>query len=287
MFLRNLGMIIFSAQFYIFRFCAYYSLSHRRWHVAPSAEQMIAMIRDLRPKNVGKLKRLFEDLDLSPTTILDVGANIGYTAIRFKHLFPGAKVVCFEPYTPNLIYLCANLKNTGMSIISLGLSNQNSQLLFGIPEYVRRIPNKSLKNTGRVSASSSVQTIEENRHSGFVVEGTSFISLLNLDVDFIKIDVEGMESQVLEGLAGLTTYCKPVIQFEFNPRTQVLISEGQGGSEKLELIALRAALEMFDGYSALEYVETGFAKIHDFSELTSFKEIFLVPNEKNISQSLS
>lgn len=277
--LRKIVMMFFSLQFSLLGRCVYYSIGQRRWYVAPSAEQMIAMIRDLRPKNVEKLKSLFEDLALSPVTILDVGANIGYTALRFKQIFPVAKIVCFEPYTPNLIYLSTNLKNTGVAIISLGLSDSNSQLQFGIPEYVRHVPSKSVNNTGRVSASSGVPTIKENRHSGFVVRGTSLINLLDLDVDFIKIDVEGMETQVLAGLADLANICKPVIQFEFNP--QVL-----SGNEpdELDLAGLKAAIKMFDGYSAFEYVETGFVNVGDLSELDSFTEVFLVPNNKKVNE---
>lgn len=278
--IRKIVMIFFSLQFSFFGLCAYFSIVQRRWYVAPSSEQMMAMIRDLRPKNVVKLKRLFEDLDLSPITILDVGANIGYTALRFKRIFPEAKVVCFEPYTPNLTYLSANLKNTGVAIISLGLSNSNSQLEFGIPEYVRHAPSKSMNNTGRVSASSGVPTIKENRHLGFVVRGTSLIHLLGLHVDFIKIDVEGMEAQVLAGLADLANHCKPVIQFEFNP--QVLIGNEP---DELDLAGLKAVLQMFDGYSAFEHVETGFVTLGDFSELHSFTEVFLVPNNKTINES--
>ncbi len=43
------------------------------------------------------------------TTILDLGANAGFTSVYFSKLFPKAKIACVEPMPNNLILLKENL----------------------------------------------------------------------------------------------------------------------------------------------------------------------------------
>jgi len=45
-----------------------------------------------------------------PTTILDLGANIGLSAVYFARLFPGACLACVEPVPENLRILDQNLR---------------------------------------------------------------------------------------------------------------------------------------------------------------------------------
>src|SRR5262245_22207843 len=45
-----------------------------------------------------------------PKTILDLGANIGLTAVYFSRLFPMAALACVEPVPENLRVLARNLE---------------------------------------------------------------------------------------------------------------------------------------------------------------------------------
>ena len=49
-------------------------------------------------------------LPQKPTTILDLGANIGLTAIYFARLYPDAEIACVEPMPSNLRQLRQNLE---------------------------------------------------------------------------------------------------------------------------------------------------------------------------------
>jgi FkbM family methyltransferase len=49
-------------------------------------------------------------LAADPTTILDLGANIGLTAVYFGRLFPRATITCVEPFSGNLHLLNQNLE---------------------------------------------------------------------------------------------------------------------------------------------------------------------------------
>jgi FkbM family methyltransferase len=49
-----------------------------------------------------------------PATILDLGANVGMTAVYFSRVFPGAALACVEPIPDNLRLLKKNLELNGI-----------------------------------------------------------------------------------------------------------------------------------------------------------------------------
>jgi FkbM family methyltransferase len=53
-------------------------------------------------------------LPFGPATILDLGANIGLTAVYFGRLFPGAQLACVEPVPSNVLLLKRNLELNGV-----------------------------------------------------------------------------------------------------------------------------------------------------------------------------
>jgi len=54
-------------------------------------------------------------LKRSPQTILDLGANIGLSAVYFARLFPDAELACVEPAPDNVRVLARNLELNGVS----------------------------------------------------------------------------------------------------------------------------------------------------------------------------
>src|SRR5436190_8516480 len=122
--------------------------------------------------------------------ILDCGANIGLSAIYFKRLYPRAKVVAFEP-DPHI----GGLLRSNLST-------------FGFSDVV--IENKAIWREETVlkfaAAGSLGGKIEESNGSEKATAKTSLISvpavnlklLLRDQVDFLKMDIEGAEVEVLE-----------------------------------------------------------------------------------------
>jgi len=49
-----------------------------------------------------------------PATILDLGANIGLSAVYFSRMFPGARLACVEPVPDNIRLLVRNLELNGI-----------------------------------------------------------------------------------------------------------------------------------------------------------------------------
>lgn len=122
--------------------------------------------------------------------IFDVGAHIGMTALEYSDAFPEATVFAFEPHPVNFDHMRANLiGKPEVRMIQLGLSAEIGKLPFHYnPEHP------------------SMARIASN---GETVTDTVAISTVDLfcgehgitNIDFMKIDVEGHELQVLAGAA--------------------------------------------------------------------------------------
>ena len=155
-------------------------------------------------------------------TVIDVGANVGYTTRFFaQRVGPTGKVHAFEPNP--LIYplLKQNLAGWAqVSVYNLGLASVNGKLpLFvagtnqGVSCFSEKYPAKHLA----YRKGETMRTVDAE-----VVIGDEFLKRKAIHhVDVIKIDVEGWELDVLSGLAetissarGLTLFC------EFNPQAQ-------------------------------------------------------------------
>lgn len=135
--------------------------------------------------------------------LVDVGANIGYVSVELsKALEPGFKLFSFEPEANNFLILNNNLKN---------LPNRNSIFAFqhavGESEREGKIALNKLhhgdhrlmsKINGQEQKSAALQNIQ-------VVALDEFLDSLNAlqPVVFVKIDVQGNESLVLEGMKRL------------------------------------------------------------------------------------
>src|SRR5580700_93674 len=53
-------------------------------------------------------------LRFAPATILDLGANIGFSAIYFARRYPGSRIACVEPVPDNVRLLTRNLKDNAV-----------------------------------------------------------------------------------------------------------------------------------------------------------------------------
>lgn len=116
--------------------------------------------------------------------IIDAGSNIGLSIIYFKKKYPNSKILGFEPDRNIFKILEDNLKSlklTDVEIIEKGLSNQNGQVLF-------------------YSEGSDGGRIKQETDKGTYEIKTTKLSTFIKDkvVDFLKIDIEGSEYDVIE-----------------------------------------------------------------------------------------
>jgi len=136
-------------------------------------------------------------------TFLDIGANVGNHSIYVGLFLRPRKIIVVEPNPPAVAILQANLALNGLQAlvdvrgIGVGLSDHHDTAS----------PETALNNLG---ATKMKPATGEGAIS--LIPGDQFIG--NDQVDFIKLDVEGMEIQVLNGLAKTLDRCNPIIFIE-------------------------------------------------------------------------
>lgn len=145
--------------------------------------------------------------------VLDIGANVGMTAIIFSDLFQ--KVIAFEPSKESFNVLNENLKNNmieNVETINYGLGNEE-KILNTISPYLEAtskaiIPYLDTKD--EIKDYSLEKIIIKN--------GDKALNELSEDkkIGLIKIDVEGFELEVLKGLETTLKKYKPVVILEMN-----------------------------------------------------------------------
>jgi FkbM family methyltransferase len=149
------------------------------------------------PEEVKIIKRLANDIDL----FIDIGANIGYYSCMVRAM--NKKVISVEPLRENLNQLYKNLlvnEWTDVEVLPIGLSSQPGlATLFGSTTGASLIQNwaGASDNVSRTISLSRMDDIFENR-------------LKNKSV-LIKIDVEGVEFDVLNGAQELLSSNTSVI----------------------------------------------------------------------------
>lgn len=143
-------------------------------------------------------------------TALDVGANIGNHSLYFSGLF--RKVLSFEPSPVLNLVLQANiLRNEidNVQVFGCGLGNKSG--LAVVQELSENHTGMVQLNTGPdVSLTDQSDGVEIFRGDDVLKRDANGKGIIS----FIKIDVEGMELQVLEGLSDTISRDQPLIAFE-------------------------------------------------------------------------
>jgi FkbM family methyltransferase len=125
--------------------------------------------------------------------IIDCGSNVGISILYFKKTYPNAEIIGFEPDKNIFSTLKENIANSKLSNIFLlnkGLWNKGGKIYF----------NEEGADGGRILKKISSPPINTKTVE---IDITSLKQYLNKTVDFLKIDIEGAESVVLEDCKGL------------------------------------------------------------------------------------
>jgi len=145
---------------------------------------------------------------------VDVGANFGYYSVMFAE-FVGAsgRVLAVEPnpHAADLLQRSVDLNGFGarttVERVALGAADDERLALY--------VPASEPKNALIVANADAV-----DRERGSLVEVPSVrLDRLCSDlgkVDFIKIDAEGSEERIYQGMKATVEQCHPMIVMEFN-----------------------------------------------------------------------
>lgn len=208
---------------------------------------------------------------------LDVGANIGSSALGFRQLVPNYRIFSIEAnryHEPALSRLKRRLGNFDYRIIGAG--RERTQLILNTALY-----KGVYLHTGASLDLEHAQKGYAHNFSPRVVEKITWtqqnvdvipLDDMNLAPDIIKIDAEGFDYEVLVGLKRTISACRPHVLVEYNATL----------GAQLETFCQELAYRLF----AYDHVRDCFAYFDKHRELqTQLTQgtpvnIFLIPSEK-------
>lgn len=159
--------------------------------------------------------QLFRHVLRSGLVAVDVGANIGaFTVALARAVFPGGSVIAIEPQRILHQMLCANLALNGIRnvrALQAGAGRAFGKAIAPIIDFA--MPS----NFGGVPLVPS--------GPGEVVDIVPIDTLGLPACHFVKIDVEGMEVEVIDGAAETIERCRPILYVEnaYTDKSPVLI----------------------------------------------------------------
>jgi FkbM family methyltransferase len=146
-----------------------------------------------------------------PSTIFDVGANTGDYALLANQLCPDAIIHTFEPLPSTFDILSkrlANVPRVRLNNFGLGSSEQTVKLYHhgGGDVTASAFPLGPETQSANPVQSASVR----------MVRGDDYVNSAAVSkVDFLKIDVEGMEYEVIQGFGKFLAGNVECVQFEY------------------------------------------------------------------------
>ena len=149
--------------------------------------------------------KLFEQICKEGDVIVEVGANIGtHTMVLAKLVGERGKVYAFEPQRIIFQTLCANMalnSVTNVYAYQMALSDAEGSVL---------IPNIRYDREGNFGGVEIDKFTKGHPVPKIKLDNFSEIKKL----DFLKIDVEGMEKEVLEGAKEMIMTFRPIMYIE-------------------------------------------------------------------------
>ena len=202
-------------------------------------------------------------------TCLDVGAHFGYTCLLAAHLVgETGKVFAFEP-TPrtfeilrkNLSHLsnchvenvAAFARTATLDFVDFGIANPGLNSLF----------------SGKINDAGE-STVPPTSIKVEAIRLDDYVSRNHLKIDFIKLDTEGAESQVLQGLECTLADQRPLLFIEVDDRYPM-----PGVPPSRETIAWITSI----GYEPLEY-SNGQLQGHLIRHNYNLTNLYFVPTKR-------
>jgi len=155
---------------------------------------------------MGVAERRFFEAHIKPgMTVVDVGANLGLYTLLFSRLVGnGGRVIAFEPdplMFATLVRNCSDLDNINLFNAAVGSRSERRMFCPGV------------LNSGdnRLAASEETDAL-----CGLWVDVVKLDDIIERQVDFVKIDVQGWEFDVFRGMTGMLQKGVEIF-FEFWP----------------------------------------------------------------------
>lgn len=150
---------------------------------------------------------------------LDIGANVGHYTLRMAELAgPAGRVIALEPIPDTFALLTENVRHSGhanVSLLNCAASERTAVVGMEIPRFPDGL---------------------ENYYQAHVVSGAAGLSILALSIDslalpavrLVKIDAEGHEFPVLQGMRRLVERDHPALIVETSTGETTRLLESWG-----------------------------------------------------------
>jgi len=152
------------------------------------------------------LEQFFDDAKTA-NVILDIGANIGWTALRFASKNPNATIIAFEPHPITFQRAQENFGRnnfSGITCLNIGLGESASTLkIYELMDNNSGMNRIVLEELDRPFKEVKIERLDDVLNSRNINQ-----------VDMIKIDVEGFEGFVLMGASKILTASNAKILME-------------------------------------------------------------------------
>jgi FkbM family methyltransferase len=166
---------------------------------------------------LGDVYRMPPHLSIDPKTIVDLGADVGYSVVYWLTIAPTARVIAFEPHPQHVEALLHNVE----------LNAMHGRVDVRACAAGTKAGVAGLSNRG--SSSSLAQGPASIR-----VPVTDLFTAIAEPIDILKVDIEGAEYELLED---------PRLR-DLSPRAIVVEWHGRGGFERIEDILNRQGYEV-------------------------------------------
>jgi FkbM family methyltransferase len=187
-----------------------------RWLVTNSSDEIQSKQIASGFYELTELEQLSKDVG-PRQTVLDVGANIGNHSVFFLTHMGCRRLIAIEPFLPAYRHLLANLALNSTARVDVAMIGA----ALGVDEGTANLVPPTRFNIG-------LTRVDPGPGDVRVLRGDDHF--LSTPIDLIKIDVEGMEIEVLSGLSETIARHRPAIYVEAGRSTRSALLELLGSA---------------------------------------------------------
>jgi FkbM family methyltransferase len=165
----------------------------------------------------------FEYASQSPF-IIDCGAHIGLSILYFKSLYPRAHILAFEPDPLNLELLATNVQQNNLEdvrVIPCAVGSRDEQV------FLYREPSDLYEaNNGiRWTWANRISADTNKKLEAFPIQVVRLSNFINHYVDFLKVDIEGIEQLVVQEISQKLNFVRNMVVEYHGHNTSLQIND--------------------------------------------------------------
>jgi len=241
---------------------------HKTFEISGDDDYLHKMGQEFEPDNVNLLSHLCDN----DSRVLDVGANIGMTALALSQICPDGQIVAIEPVPRTFEHLRRNVAeaNAGnIEVFNFALGSRGGLApMQGHPSNLA---------CSFIADSYKIPDADHFSHEVTVKRLDETFGELSLDrLDFLKVDVEGFELEVFEGAKETLSAYRPIVFLEMNHWCLNIYRKISIPEFRERLMQYFPYVFAVDGLDYLDYVDQRNVHYINYHHVLSFEFMNLV-----------